>query len=94
MWMTPPASGAAILPLEMDPYYTMTKFGVLGLGLALEPSLRARGIRFDVICPGAVESGLTAPDIRAALKQEPPSFIGEGVATLEPDDLTPPLSYS
>src|SRR3546814_6437663 len=42
------ASGAAILPLEMDPYYTMTKFGVLGLGLALEPTLNARGVRLDI----------------------------------------------
>lgn len=76
------ASGAAILPLEMDPFYTMTKFGVLGLGLALEPTLKARGVRLDVICPGAIETGLTAPDIRAALKQEPSSFIGDAVATL------------
>ncbi|CAN5130421.1 SDR family oxidoreductase [soil metagenome] len=76
------ASGAAILPLQMDPFYTMTKFGVLGLGLALEPTLAAKGVRLDVICPGAIESGLTAPDIRAALKQEPASFIGEAVATL------------
>lgn len=75
-------SGASILPLEMDPYYTMTKFAQLGLGLALEPTLKARGIRLDVIMPGAIESGLTAPDIRAALKQEPASFIGEAVATL------------
>jgi NAD(P)-dependent dehydrogenase (short-subunit alcohol dehydrogenase family) len=79
-------SGASILPLEMDPYYTMTKFAQLGLGLALEPTLKARGIRLDVIMPGAIESGLTAPDIRAALKQEPPSFIGEAVATLATTD--------
>jgi NAD(P)-dependent dehydrogenase (short-subunit alcohol dehydrogenase family) len=79
-------SGASILPLEMDPYYTATKYAQLGLGLALEPTLKARGIRLDVIMPGAIETGLTAPDIRAMLKQEPASFIAEAVATLATTD--------
>lgn len=85
------ASGGAILPLEMDPYYTMTKFGQLGLGLALEPTLAKRGVRLDIICPGAIDTGLTAPDIRAALKQEPPSFIGESVATIATSDAPGPV---
>lgn len=76
------ASGAAILPLQMDPYYTMTKYGALGLGLALEPSLAERGIRIDILCPGAIDTGLTAPDIRAAIKQEPTSFIADCVVKL------------
>jgi NAD(P)-dependent dehydrogenase (short-subunit alcohol dehydrogenase family) len=76
------SSGAAILPLQMDPYYTASKYAVLGLGLALEPSLSARGIRLDVLCPGAIDTGITAPDIRESFKQEPASFIGEAVATL------------
>lgn len=38
----------------------MTKFGVLGLGLALEPTLNARGVRLDILCPCAMETGLTA----------------------------------
>jgi 3alpha(or 20beta)-hydroxysteroid dehydrogenase len=84
-------SGASILPLEMDPYYTATKFAQLGLGLALEPTLRARGVRLDVICPGAIETGLTAPDIRAALKQEPASFIGEAVAMIATTDEPGPV---
>lgn len=76
------ASGAAILPLEMDPYYTATKFAELGFGLALAPLLEPRGIRLDVICPGAIDTSITAPDVRDMLKQEPPTFIAESVLTL------------
>jgi NAD(P)-dependent dehydrogenase (short-subunit alcohol dehydrogenase family) len=76
------ASGAALFPLEMDPYYTASKYGILGLALSLEPSLAKRGIRIDVLCPGAIDTELCAPDIRVAMKQEPSSFIGECVATL------------
>ena len=76
------ASGAALLPLQMDPYYTMSKYGALGLALALEPSLAERGVRLDVLCPGAIDTGLTAPDIRAAVRQEPTSFIAECVVKL------------
>jgi NAD(P)-dependent dehydrogenase (short-subunit alcohol dehydrogenase family) len=76
------ASGAAILPLAMDPFYTTTKYAVLGLGLALEGSLAARGVRLDVICPGAVGTTITAPDIQASVKQESPDFLGAAVAEL------------
>lgn len=74
------ASGAAVTPLAMDVYYTATKFAQLGLALALAPSLAARGMRIDVICPGAVDTPITAPDIRAsAFKQESPDFIASAL---------------
>jgi NAD(P)-dependent dehydrogenase (short-subunit alcohol dehydrogenase family) len=76
------ASGAALLPLEVDPFYTASKYAVLGLGLALEPALKKRSVRLDILCPGAIDTPLTAPDIRAALKQEPASFIADCVARL------------
>jgi NAD(P)-dependent dehydrogenase (short-subunit alcohol dehydrogenase family) len=76
------ASGAAILPLPMDPFYTASKYAVLGLGLSMWERLAQRGVRLDVICPGAIETALTAPDIRAALKQEPASFIADCILQL------------
>lgn len=70
------ASGAAVSPLAMDPFYTATKHAELGLALALAPTFAERGMRIDVICPGAVDTPITAPDIRAMpLKQESPDFI-------------------
>lgn len=85
------ASGAAILPLDLDPYYTASKFGVLGLGLALEAPLARRGVRIDILCPGAIGTDLTAPDIRTAVRQEPASFVGEAVATLASTDEVGPI---
>jgi NAD(P)-dependent dehydrogenase (short-subunit alcohol dehydrogenase family) len=85
------ASGAAVLPLALDPYYTASKYGVLGMGLALAPTLAERGIRLDILCPGAIGTGLTAPDIRAAIKQEPVDFIGDAVATLATTDEPGPV---
>lgn len=77
------ASGAAVTPLAMDPYYTATKFAELGLALALAPSLAERGMRIDVICPGAVDTPITAPDIRASdFKQESPGFIADALVTV------------
>jgi NAD(P)-dependent dehydrogenase (short-subunit alcohol dehydrogenase family) len=76
------ASGAAIMPLQMDPFYTMSKFGVLGMSLALEGRLAKRGVRLDVICPGAVSTAISPPDIQAAFKHESPAFLGNAVAEL------------
>ncbi|MEV0688489.1 SDR family oxidoreductase [Nocardia sp. NPDC050378] len=76
------ASGAALTPLAMDPLYTMSKYGVLGMCLALEESLAERGVRIDVICPGAIGTAITPPDIQAAVKQESPAFLGNAVAEL------------
>lgn len=76
------ASGAALTPLPMDPFYTATKFAVLGLARALAPSLQEKGIRIDVLCPGAVDTPLTAPDVRASFKQQKPTFIAESVVSI------------
>jgi NAD(P)-dependent dehydrogenase (short-subunit alcohol dehydrogenase family) len=73
------ASGAAINPLPMDPFYTATKYAVLGLGLALAPSLAQRGTRIDIICPGAIDTPITAPDIKASYKQERVSFVADAL---------------
>ena len=76
------ASGAALTPLPMDPFYTATKFAVLGLARALAPSLQERGIRIDVLCPGAIDTPLTAPDVRNSYKQQPVRFIAESVLSI------------
>ena len=76
------ASGAALTPLPMDPLYTATKFAVLGLARALVPSLQEKGVRIDVLCPGAVDTSLTPPDVRGSFKQEPASFIADSVLSL------------
>jgi NAD(P)-dependent dehydrogenase (short-subunit alcohol dehydrogenase family) len=76
------ASGAALSPLAMDPFYTMSKYGILGLSLALERRLADRGVRLDVICPGAVDTAISPPDIKDAFKHESAAFLGNAVAEL------------
>lgn len=83
------ASGAAITPLPLDPFYTATKYALLGLGLALAPSLAERGMRIDVLCPGAVETPITAPDVKAAFKQESPDFIAAALIQILAADSAP-----
>jgi NAD(P)-dependent dehydrogenase (short-subunit alcohol dehydrogenase family) len=85
------ASGAALFPLEMDPYYTASKYGILGLALSLEHALKARGIRLDVLCPGAIDTEITAPDVRGLIKMEPVSFIGNCIAKLATTQETGPV---
>jgi NAD(P)-dependent dehydrogenase (short-subunit alcohol dehydrogenase family) len=76
------ASGAAVLPLAMDPYYTASKYAVLGFGLSLHEALDKRGIRLDVLCPGAIGTSMAAPDIVAMVKQESPAFVADCVVKL------------
>jgi NAD(P)-dependent dehydrogenase (short-subunit alcohol dehydrogenase family) len=85
------ASGAGIRPLDRDPYYTASKFGVVGMVLAFAPVLANRGVRIDVICPGAIGTAITPADIRGLVPHGSPTFIGECVATLATTDEPGPV---
>ncbi|WP_280419989.1 SDR family oxidoreductase [Nocardia carnea] len=54
------ASHAAIMGVPQDPIYTMTKHAVIGLVRALHGKLAAEGIRLSAVCPGLVDTPLTA----------------------------------
>jgi NAD(P)-dependent dehydrogenase (short-subunit alcohol dehydrogenase family) len=54
------ASLAALHGVEQDPLYTMTKHAVIGLVRALSGRLSAEGIRLSAVCPGLVDTPLTA----------------------------------
>lgn len=54
------ASHAALRGVEQDPIYTMTKHAVIGLVRALSGPLSREGIRLGAVCPGLVETPLTA----------------------------------
>ncbi|WP_280461931.1 SDR family oxidoreductase [Nocardia carnea] len=54
------ASYAAIKGVPQDPIYTMTKHAVIGLVRALHGSLAREGIRLSAVCPGLVDTPLTA----------------------------------
>lgn len=76
------ASVAGLVPFPNDPWYGMTKHAMVGLARSLGPALEPRGIRVNVVCPGATDTGILAPDQRAARPAEAwahPSFIADAV---------------
>ena len=79
------ASVAGLLPFPHDPWYGMTKHAMVGLGRSLGPALASRGIRVNVMCPGATDTGILAPDQRAGREAElwaHPSFIADAVMSI------------
>ncbi|WP_425826638.1 SDR family oxidoreductase [Streptomyces fractus] len=54
------ASHAALKGVPQDPIYTMTKHAVIGLVRALSGTLADEGIRLSAVCPGLVDTPLTA----------------------------------
>ncbi|HEV7208972.1 MAG TPA: SDR family NAD(P)-dependent oxidoreductase [Mycobacteriales bacterium] len=55
------ASLAGITPAVGDPFYSMTKFAVVGLVRTLGPQLAADGIAFNAVCPGFVDTPMVDP---------------------------------
>lgn len=54
------ASVAGIVAFPPNPLYTMTKFAVTGFVQALAPTLAGDRITFDAVCPGIVDTPMTA----------------------------------
>lgn len=78
------ASVAGLITWEVDPVYTMTKHAVVGLVRALAPSLAARGITLNAICPAAVETKIFGPEAQdfvreAGLRLMPPAQVADAV---------------
>lgn len=55
------ASLAALRGVEQDVIYTMTKHAVIGLVRAVSGPLAREGITLNAVCPGLVDTPLTAP---------------------------------
>ncbi|WP_024799345.1 SDR family oxidoreductase [Nocardia sp. BMG51109] len=54
------ASLAALQSTPQDPIYTMTKHAVIGLVRSYSPTLAKENIRLSAVCPGLVDTPLTA----------------------------------
>ncbi|MDA1076790.1 MAG: SDR family NAD(P)-dependent oxidoreductase [Proteobacteria bacterium] len=52
------ASLAGITPYSVDPLYAMSKHAVVGLVRSLGPTLAARGIRINALCPGGIDTAI------------------------------------
>ena len=81
------ASTAGLGPLTIDPIYAASKHALVGLTRSLAPTLAARGLGIDVICPGGVDTGIVPPDLRQRVGTfAPASYIADAVVTVLSDE--------
>lgn len=74
------ASLAGLMGMPFDPVYTANKHAVVGLVRSAGPGLLEEGIRFNAICPGFAESGITAPIAETLAEQGFPMMSADDPA--------------
>jgi NAD(P)-dependent dehydrogenase (short-subunit alcohol dehydrogenase family) len=77
------ASLAGLVPVPGDPVYALTKHAVLGWVRSAAAQLEPRGIRVNAVCPGLVDTPMTAA-VRAQLEESglpliPPGAVADAV---------------
>jgi NAD(P)-dependent dehydrogenase (short-subunit alcohol dehydrogenase family) len=58
------ASLAGLVPLPLDPVYTLTKHAVVGFVRAVAPQLEARGVTINALCPGFADTPIVDDELR------------------------------
>jgi NAD(P)-dependent dehydrogenase (short-subunit alcohol dehydrogenase family) len=64
------ASLAGLVPMALDPVYTLTKHAVVGFVRAVATQLAERGIRINAVCPGFTDTPIVGDDLRALAKAQ------------------------
>jgi NAD(P)-dependent dehydrogenase (short-subunit alcohol dehydrogenase family) len=84
------ASLAGLTSMPFDPAYTATKHAVVGWVRAAAPTLAARGIRLNVICPGFTDTPLMHQGARGGLDVPlmTPAFVAAAALTVLEDSET------
>jgi 3-oxoacyl-[acyl-carrier protein] reductase len=77
------SSVAALMGLDATPHYSAAKGGILAFTRALAREVSSRGIRVNAICPGYIDTPMTAPISplmqRVILSRTPMGRMGEPV---------------
>ena len=86
------ASLAGLVPVPGDPVYALTKHAVLGWVRSVAAQLEPRGIRVNAVCPGLVDTPMTAA-VRDQLEESglpliPPAAVAEAVVLAAQDERT------
>src|SRR5205085_6829100 len=74
------ASLAGLTALPGDPIYALTKHAVVGFVRSVAPGLEARGVRFNAVAPGIVDTPLIGAEARER-------FEREGFPLLRPEEV-------
>lgn len=64
------ASLAGLLPMALDPVYTLTKHAVVGFVRAAAPQLAERGIRINALCPGFADTPIVDDELRGWVAEQ------------------------
>jgi NAD(P)-dependent dehydrogenase (short-subunit alcohol dehydrogenase family) len=76
------ASLAGLMPMALDPVYSLTKHAVVGFVRAVAPQLAERGIRINALCPGFADTPIVDEELRAFVAEQgwsliPPERVAE-----------------
>jgi NAD(P)-dependent dehydrogenase (short-subunit alcohol dehydrogenase family) len=83
------ASLAGLTAAPLDPVYAATKYAVVGFVRAVAPSLAARGIRINALCPAFTDTPIVAEEIRGVVPPlMEPSFVAEAALRALNDEET------
>lgn len=63
------ASLAGLLPMALDPVYTLTKHAVVGFVRSVAPQLAERGIRINALCPGYADTPIVSGELREIIAE-------------------------
>jgi NAD(P)-dependent dehydrogenase (short-subunit alcohol dehydrogenase family) len=72
------ASLAGLVPMALDPVYTLTKHAVVGFVRAVAPQLAERGITINALCPGYADTPIVSDELRALV-------AGQGLPLIPPE---------
>jgi NAD(P)-dependent dehydrogenase (short-subunit alcohol dehydrogenase family) len=81
------ASLAGLVPLAMNPLYTLTKHAVVGYVRAMAPALERQGIRINAVCPGFADTAIVDDHARAWLREQ-------GIPLLRPEQVADAILHA
>ena len=83
------ASLAGLVAAPLDPVYAASKHAVVGFVRAVAPSLAARWIKINALCPAFTDTPIVAEEIRGLVPPlMEPSFVAEAALRALGDDET------
>jgi NAD(P)-dependent dehydrogenase (short-subunit alcohol dehydrogenase family) len=81
------ASLAGLVPMPLDPVYTLTKHAVVGYVRSIAPRLAERGIRIQAVCPGFADTPLVVPELRDWIAEQ-------GIPLMTPEQVAEAILYA